>query len=134
MATGNRDANQGIPELDPARATLSPEQAQEREEQEARHLAERCRLQFVDLTSFQPDQDLFRSVPVELMFRYNFLPYKKENGTQDFKKTDDIHDSFRESVGIKFLTHIGGLASSPWRGRVEANQPYVEDAECDDDL
>ena len=46
----------------------------------ASRLAERCRLEFIDLTSFQPDQELFRSVPVELMFRYNFLPYKKENG------------------------------------------------------
>jgi type II secretory ATPase GspE/PulE/Tfp pilus assembly ATPase PilB-like protein len=80
MATSNRGSGQGIPELDPVRAALSPEQAQEQEEHEARRLAERCRLQFVDLTSFQPDQDLFRSVPVDLMFRYNFLPYKKENG------------------------------------------------------
>ena len=80
MATDNRETNQGLPELDPERASLSPEQAQAQEEQEARHLAERCRLQFVDLTSFQPDQDLFRSVPVDLMFRYNFLPYKRDNG------------------------------------------------------
>jgi type II secretory ATPase GspE/PulE/Tfp pilus assembly ATPase PilB-like protein len=80
MATDNRETNQGLPELDPERASLSPEEALAQEEQEARHLAERCRLQFVDLTSFQPDQDLFRSVPVDLMFRYNFLPYKRDNG------------------------------------------------------
>jgi type IV pilus assembly protein PilB len=56
-------------ELDPAQ-----------EVENARKLAERCRLAFVDLGNFQPDQELFRSVPVDLMFRYNFLPYKKEDG------------------------------------------------------
>ena len=47
--------------------------------QQAQDLAARCRLQYVDLEHSQPDHDLFRSVPVELMFRYNFLPYRKEN-------------------------------------------------------
>lgn len=50
------------------------------EEASAQQLARRCRLEYVDLRNFQPDQELFRSVPVELMFRYNFLPYRKENG------------------------------------------------------
>jgi type IV pilus assembly protein PilB len=66
--------------LDPDAGALSPEEAKIKEEEEARRLAERCRLQFVDLTAFQPDQDLFRNVPVDLMFRYSFLPYKREDG------------------------------------------------------
>jgi type II secretory ATPase GspE/PulE/Tfp pilus assembly ATPase PilB-like protein len=44
----------------------------------ARDLAARHRLEFVDVGSFAPDPELLQSVPVELMFRYNFLPYRRE--------------------------------------------------------
>ena len=30
--------------------------------------------------SFAPDPEILQSVPVELMFRYNFLPYRRESG------------------------------------------------------
>jgi type IV pilus assembly protein PilB len=68
------------PGIDPDAGALSPEEAKAKEEEHAKRLAERCRLQFIDLTAFQPDQDLFRNVPVDLMFRYSFLPYKREDG------------------------------------------------------
>src|SRR5258707_11921612 len=44
------------------------------EESRARDLARRYRCEFVDLKNFHIQHDLFRSVPVELMFRYNFVP------------------------------------------------------------
>jgi type IV pilus assembly protein PilB len=50
------------------------------EEIRAQRLAARCRLEYVDLGRFQPDLALSKSIPVELMFRYNFLPYRRENG------------------------------------------------------
>lgn len=49
------------------------------EEQNAKTLAERYRLEFIELKDFQIDHSLFRSIPVDLMFRYNFVPFKKEN-------------------------------------------------------
>jgi type IV pilus assembly protein PilB len=67
-------------ELDAGTSALEGRDAAEKEREAAERLAERCRLQFIDLGSFQPDQELFRSVPVDLMFRYSFLPYKKEGG------------------------------------------------------
>ncbi len=76
----NLDANDFVPALDADTAQLTPEQAHTKEINDAKRMAERCRIEFIDLTSFQPDQELFKSVPVELMFRYNFLPYRKENG------------------------------------------------------
>ena len=79
MATPS-DANNFVPEIDPEGAALTPEEARDKEDNDAKRLAERCRLEFIDLTSFQPDQELFQSVPVDLMFRYNFLPYRKEDG------------------------------------------------------
>ena len=80
MATGKLGEGKLAPGIDPDAGALSPEEAKAREEERAKRLAERCRLQFIDLTAFQPDQDLFRNVPVELMFRYSFLPYKREDG------------------------------------------------------
>jgi type II secretory ATPase GspE/PulE/Tfp pilus assembly ATPase PilB-like protein len=46
--------------------------------EQARRLAERYRLEFVDMETFRIDQDLFRSIPADLMLRYGFVPYKRE--------------------------------------------------------
>ncbi|HXH04951.1 MAG TPA: GspE/PulE family protein [Vicinamibacterales bacterium] len=61
-----------------AAAPTAAEQAVE--EARARRLAERYRLEFVDMGQFRIDQDLFRSIPADLMLRYNFVPYRRENG------------------------------------------------------
>jgi len=44
------------------------------EQERGRRLAERYRCAFVDLRDQRIDPDLFRSIPAELMFRYNFVP------------------------------------------------------------
>jgi type II secretory ATPase GspE/PulE/Tfp pilus assembly ATPase PilB-like protein len=45
----------------------------------ARRLAERYRLEYVDLaTQFNIDHELFRTIPADLMLRYNFVPYRRE--------------------------------------------------------
>jgi type II secretory ATPase GspE/PulE/Tfp pilus assembly ATPase PilB-like protein len=48
------------------------------EVEEARRLAERYRLEFVDMETFRIDQELFRSIPADLMLRYGFVPYRRE--------------------------------------------------------
>jgi type IV pilus assembly protein PilB len=48
------------------------------EEEAARALAARYGLEYVDVASFAPDPEILKSVPVELMFRYVFLPYRRE--------------------------------------------------------
>jgi type IV pilus assembly protein PilB len=50
------------------------------EESEAQRTAARLGIPYVDLTDFPIDHDLFRAIPVEMMFRYNFIPWKEENG------------------------------------------------------
>jgi type IV pilus assembly protein PilB len=47
------------------------------EELQAQRLAERLELEYVDLEHFEIDAELFRSIPVDLMFRYNFVPRHK---------------------------------------------------------
>src|SRR3954470_16438704 len=44
---------------------------------DARRLAERYRLEFIDMDTFKIDQELFRSIPAELMLRYGFVPYRR---------------------------------------------------------
>jgi type II secretory ATPase GspE/PulE/Tfp pilus assembly ATPase PilB-like protein len=47
----------------------------------SRKLAERYELEFVDLTQFRINNDLFRSIPADLMLRYGFVPYRREGQT-----------------------------------------------------
>ena len=48
---------------------------------DARRLAERYRLQFVDMGEFHINQELFRSIPADLMLRYGFVPHQREGDT-----------------------------------------------------
>jgi type IV pilus assembly protein PilB len=50
------------------------------EDDSARELAARHGLEFVDVASFAPDPEILKSIPVELMFRYTFLPYRRDQG------------------------------------------------------
>jgi type IV pilus assembly protein PilB len=54
-------------------ATLSPAD----EESRARELARRYRCDFVDLRSYPLHPELFRKIPVDQMFRYNFVPLEE---------------------------------------------------------
>src|SRR5580692_11125360 len=55
---------------------------------QAQSLAARYRCEYVDLREGSIDHDLFRSIPVDLMFRYNFVPLKALNGTLDIALAD----------------------------------------------
>jgi len=50
------------------------------ERERSRRLAERYRCAFVDLFEQRIDPELFRSIPAELMFRFNFVPMEAQNG------------------------------------------------------
>jgi type IV pilus assembly protein PilB len=50
-------------------------------EQRARDLAQRYRSEFIDLRDYHLEADLFKSIPVDLMFRYNFVPLEEHDGT-----------------------------------------------------
>jgi type II secretory ATPase GspE/PulE/Tfp pilus assembly ATPase PilB-like protein len=62
-----------IPELEPDKKEeiLS-------EELQAQRLAQRLGLEYLDLDNFEIDPELFRSIQVDLMFRYNFVPRHRE--------------------------------------------------------
>jgi type II secretory ATPase GspE/PulE/Tfp pilus assembly ATPase PilB-like protein len=60
----------GVPET-PAVDTIA-------EIAKARSLAERYRLEFVDLSQQGIDHELFRAIPADLMLRYGFVPYRRD--------------------------------------------------------
>jgi len=45
--------------------------------EKAKDIARRYRCEFVDLNEFQLHHDLFEKIPVDLMFRYNFVPLEE---------------------------------------------------------
>src|SRR5690242_21130127 len=58
------------------------------EAEQARAIAARYRCEYVDLREASIDHDLFRSIPVDLMFRYNFVPIQANNGTLEIALSD----------------------------------------------
>ncbi|MFN2386792.1 MAG: GspE/PulE family protein [Thermoanaerobaculia bacterium] len=51
--------------------------SREEDAEAARGLAERLGLPYVDVSAFRVDPDLFRSIPVEWMLRYAFIPERR---------------------------------------------------------
>jgi type IV pilus assembly protein PilB len=71
MATTDQNVHAG------AGQTSEPDEQHER--QHARKLAERYRCAFIDLREQRIDPELFRTIPADLMFRYNFVPLEMQN-------------------------------------------------------
>jgi type IV pilus assembly protein PilB len=58
------------------------------ESAQARSIAQRYCCEFVDLKTTKIDHELFRTVPVDLMFRYHFVPIRAANGTLEIALAD----------------------------------------------
>jgi type IV pilus assembly protein PilB len=65
----------------------------------ARALAARYYQEFVDLREVRIDHDLFHSIPVDLMFRYNFVPIQGYNGTLEIALADPRNPSQIDELG-----------------------------------
>jgi type IV pilus assembly protein PilB len=61
--------------------TLATASDPQGEREKSRRLAERYRCGFVDLFEQRIDPELFRSIPAELMFRFNFVPMEAQGGS-----------------------------------------------------
>jgi type IV pilus assembly protein PilB len=67
---------------------------------QARALAQRYFHEFVDLKEERIDHDLFHSIPVDLMFRYNFVPMHAENGSMEIALADPRNLSLIDELAI----------------------------------
>jgi type IV pilus assembly protein PilB len=52
----------------------------DQEREQAKRLAARYRCGFIDLSEQRIDADLFRAIPADLMFRFNFVPLSSHDG------------------------------------------------------
>src|SRR5437868_12299308 len=99
MATPNTELH---PELIPA--VTDAEQRAELEQ--ARRLAERYRLEFVDMDTFRIDQDLFRSIPADLMLRYGFVPDRRVGKALEIVVSDPTDLPMIDELGVLLSTPI----------------------------
>ncbi len=76
------------------------------EEIEARRLAARYELEFVDLDQFHIDHALFRSLPADLMLRYGFVPYRRDGQTLLIVVSDPRDLQTIDEVGVQLQTPI----------------------------
>jgi type IV pilus assembly protein PilB len=86
------------PELGAAERRAELEQAQK--------LAERYRLEFVDMNTFRIDQELFRAIPADLMLRYGFVPYRREGRTLCIVVSDPTDLPMIDELGVLLATPI----------------------------
>jgi type II secretory ATPase GspE/PulE/Tfp pilus assembly ATPase PilB-like protein len=99
---------------EPVRVPAPPAPASAAEEEAAaRVLAERYGLEFVDVTSYAPDPDILQSVPVELMFRYNFLPYRRHGGRLVLVMADPTDIPVVDELSLLLQTAIQPAVGTP---------------------
>jgi type II secretory ATPase GspE/PulE/Tfp pilus assembly ATPase PilB-like protein len=79
----------------------------------ARRLAERYRLEFVDLARFNIDHDLFRSIPADLMLRYGFVPYHREGQTLVIVVSDPTDLPMIDELALLLATPIKVTVGTP---------------------
>src|ERR1700688_3388020 len=73
---------------------------------QARGLAERYRLEFIDMDTFRIDQELFRSIPADLMLRYGFVPYRRAGKALEIVVSDPTDLPMIDELGVLLSTNI----------------------------
>jgi type II secretory ATPase GspE/PulE/Tfp pilus assembly ATPase PilB-like protein len=79
----------------------------------ARTVAERYRLEFVDMDEFRIDQDLFRSIPADLMLRYGFVPHRREAKSLVIVVSDPTDLPMIDELGVILRTPIKVTVGAP---------------------
>jgi type IV pilus assembly protein PilB len=104
------------------------------EQEKAQDIARRYRCEFIDLHNFQLQHDLFKTIPVHLMFRYNFIPLEE---TRDGRLAIAIADPSQlmmiDEIGIllgkRILTKVATLAQiTEILKKTEQSKRVLEDA------
>jgi type II secretory ATPase GspE/PulE/Tfp pilus assembly ATPase PilB-like protein len=98
----------------------------------ARAVAERYYHEFVDLKVTRIDHDLFHSIPVDLMFRYNFVPIQAHNGSLEIALADprnlSLIDELAVLLGKKLRVKVATLSQiSDLLKKTEQSQRVLEE-------
>jgi type IV pilus assembly protein PilB len=112
---------------------IRPEDRMNLEQKEARDLAKRYRLPYIDLLTHQLDNDLINSMPVELMLRNSFVPIKREADALIIAISDptnlDLIDELSSRLKTKIRTAVATRAAIEYAlKRGETAQRVLQDA------
>src|ERR1700693_982333 len=110
---------------------ILPDEQDERER--AQRLAERYRCGFVDLREQRIDPEMFRSIPAELMFRFNFVPIESRDNALVIAVADPaqvlLSDELSLLIGKKLVLKVATPAQiSDLLKRTEQSQRVLEQA------
>ncbi len=113
--------------------TVAPTADEQHEREHASKLAQRYRCSFIDLREQRIDPELFRTIPADLMFRYNFVPLELHNNLLSIAVadpsqvllSDELPLLLGKKLAIKVATahQIGDLLK-----RTEQSQRVLEQA------
>jgi len=106
---------------------------EEREREHATRLAQRYRCSFVDLREQRIDPELFRTIPADLMFRYNFVPLEVHNNLLSIAVADPsqvlLSDELPLLLGKKLAIKVATAHQiSDLLKRTEQSQRVLEQA------
>ena len=121
------DSDLYVASVEPTDAEHAAEVAQ------AKRLAERYRLDFVDLSQFSIDHELFRAIPADLMLRYGFVPYHREGHALVIVVSDPTDLPMIDELGVLLATPIKVTVGTPTAiqsilKKSESSQRVLEDA------
>ena len=104
------------------------------EVEHGKELAQRYRCEFVDLKNFHIQHELFRKIPVDLMFRYNFVPLEdKPDGRLVIAIADPSQLMMIDEIGLllgrRITTKVASLSQiSDILKKTEQSQRVLEEA------
>ena len=99
----------------------------------AQRLAKRYRLEFVDMDQFPIDQDLFRSIPADLMLRYSFVPFRRQGKNLVIVVPDPtdlpLLDELSQLLGTPITVTVGARSAiESILKKSESSQRVLEEA------
>jgi type II secretory ATPase GspE/PulE/Tfp pilus assembly ATPase PilB-like protein len=118
--------------LEPANLVHPPDDPAQ-EVARARQLAERYRMEFVDMDEFRIDQELFRSIPADLMLRYGFVPHRREGKSLVIVVSDPTDLPMIDELSVVLGTPIRVTVGAPsaiesMLKKSESSQRVLEEA------
>src|SRR6266446_2226125 len=84
----------------------------------ARALAERYYHEFVDLKVARINHDLFHSIPVDLMFRYNFVPIQAHRGPSGSEENGSLEIALADPRNLNLIDELAVLVGKKLKVRV----------------
>src|SRR6204780_2733911 len=103
------------------------------ERAQAEALARRYHAEFVDLKNFKIQHDLLRTVPVELMFRYNFVPIEQQGEALVIAVSDPsrlmVLDEIAGLLGHRIIARVATLSQiTDLLKKTEQSQRVLDEA------